>query len=267
MERKNIDNKIILYNKGGIKVFKVTLIFFQEIKKYFTKDDIVFYININGIVSINNIILFNEEGIFLKNSLELEKIKNITENYFGTIYLIKKNFFKELGIDIFQQDSKKFRVQTKEIFGFFKWRKFEEKLCDIQVFFSIFSILKLIIDKEIEIEELPYLKYKNRIIDMIDNNIDKKIKDIVERICSDLKISIPTYYKIFKIIFNETSKKYIIEKKLSKSCYELSRNDKSIDEIAKNIGFSKVLYLKKFLDYYGYKVDEFRKIEESICRK
>ena len=41
MERKNIDNKIILYNKGGIKVFKVTLIFFQEIKKYFTKDDIV----------------------------------------------------------------------------------------------------------------------------------------------------------------------------------------------------------------------------------
>ena len=108
MERKNIDNKIILYNKGGIKVFKVTLIFFQEIKKYFTKDDIVFYININGIVSINNIILFNEEGIFLKNSLELEKIKNITENYFGTIYLIKKNFFKELGIDIFQQDSKKF---------------------------------------------------------------------------------------------------------------------------------------------------------------
>ena len=36
MERKNIDNKIILYNKGGIKVFKVTLIFFQEIKKYFS---------------------------------------------------------------------------------------------------------------------------------------------------------------------------------------------------------------------------------------
>ena len=107
-----------------------------------------FYININGIVSINNIILFNEEGIFLKNSLELEKIKNITENYFGTIYLIKKNFFKELGIDIFQQDSRKFRVQTKEIFGFFKWRKFEEKLCDIQVFFSIFSILKLIIDSK-----------------------------------------------------------------------------------------------------------------------
>ena len=82
-----------------------------------------------------------------------------------------------------------------------------------------------------------------------------------------MKISIPTCYKIFKIIFNETPKKYIIEKKLSKSCYELSRNDKSIDEIAKNIGFSKVLYLKKFLDYYGYKVDEFRKIEESICRK
>lgn len=267
MERKNIDNKIILYNKGGIKVFKVTLIFFQEIKKYFTKDDIVFYININGIVSINNIILFNEEGIFLKNSLELEKIKNITKNYFGTIYLIKKNFFKELGIDIFQQDSRKFRVQTKEIFGFFKWRKFEEKLCDIQVFFSIFSILKLIIDKEIEIEEPPYLKYKNRIIDVIDNNIDKKIKDIVEKMCSDLKVSIPTCYKIFKTIFNETPKKYIMDKKLSKSCYELSKSDKSIDEIAKNMGLSKVLYLKKFLDYYEYKVDEFRKIEESICRK
>ena len=267
MERKNINSKIILYNKDEIKVFKVTPIFFQEIKNYFTKDDIVFYINLNGIVSINNIILFNEEGIFLKNSLKLEKIKNITENYFGTIYLIKKNFFKELGIDIFQQDSRKFRVQTKEIFGFFKWRKFEEKLCDIQVFFSIFSILKLIIDKEIEIEEPPYLKYKNRIIDVIDNNIDKKIKDIVERICSDLKISIPTCYKIFKTIFNETPKKYIMDKKLGKSCYELSRSDKSIDEIAKNIGFSKVLYLKKFLDYYGYKVDEFRKIEESICRK
>lgn len=136
MERKNIDNKIILYNKGGIKVFKVTLIFFQEIKKYFTKDDIVFYININGIVSINNIILFNEEGIFLKNSLELEKIKNITENYFGTIYLIKKNFFKELGIDIFQQDSKKFRVQTKEILDFLSGENLKKSYVIFKYFFQ-----------------------------------------------------------------------------------------------------------------------------------
>ena len=136
MERKNIDNKIILYNKGGIKVFKVTLIFFQEIKKYFTKDDIVFYININGIVSINNIILFNEEGIFLKNSLELEKIKNITENYFGTIYLIKKNFFKELGIDIFQQDSKNLEYKQKKFLDFLSGENLKKSYVIFKYFFQ-----------------------------------------------------------------------------------------------------------------------------------
>lgn len=132
---------------------------------------------------------------------------------------------------------------------------------NVQVFFSIFEILKLLIKKERKDEDVLYiLKYKNEIINLIDMNIEKKVKDIIDEICKNLKVSIPTCYKLFKINFNETPKKYILNRKLNKSCSDLCKSNKSIEEIAKDIGISRKLYLKYFFDYSGYQVEQFREL-------
>lgn len=259
---RKINNEILLYRKKEIKIFRANSFSISELKSFLEENHIAFYINTNGIISIDNTLLFREECIFVKNSMELEKIKGITPNFSGIVYIMEKEFFKEFGFEVLKKDKEKFKLLTLDIFGVFKEKRVDERFYDFQVFFSILDIFKILLNKNEDLIEIPYIKYKDKIVTIIDDNLDKKIKDIVMLLCKELKVSIPTCYKIFKILFRETPKKYIMAKKLNRSCYYLCKRNKPIEEIIKEVGYSQSVYYRNFINYSGYKTRKFRKVGE-----
>ena len=52
-------NKILLYNKLGVKIFKIDQSNFFNMDLSFEPNNVIFYLNLDGIVTINDIFLFS----------------------------------------------------------------------------------------------------------------------------------------------------------------------------------------------------------------
>lgn len=249
--------KILLYNKLGIKIFKFDETNFYNINLSYNLDDVIFYLNLNGIITINNIFLFKDEGICLKNNFNFNNLKKISNKFSGIIYIIKKDFFSELNLNLDKNLNLKFNFYSYEFINLFR----EINIQDFQIYFSIINLSILLNKNSLKFNpmiENPYIKYKKNIIEIIEKNIKKRGNKIVEIICNNINISIPTCYKIFKLLFGETPQKYINKKKLTYGYLYLEEKNKTIEEIAQELNYSKSIFKKNFFEHYGNSIEKFK---------
>lgn len=253
-------NKILLYNKLGVKIFKIDQSNFFNMDLSFEPNNVIFYLNLDGIVTINDIFLFKDEGICLKNNFNFNNLKKISNKFSAIIYIIKKDFFSELNFNIEEKIDLKFNFYPSEFISLFRTVNIQ----DSQIYLSIINLVILLNENSLKFSQIfenPYIKYKKNIIEIIEKNIEKKGNKIVELICDSINISIPTCYKIFKLLFRETPQKYINKKKLNYSYLHLEENNKTIEDIAQGVNYSQAIFKKNFFQYYGYNIENIKTIK------
>lgn len=115
-------------------------------------------------------------------------------------------------------------------------------------------ITKIVKENMIEIttEELSILASK-----YIEENIAGDLS--VEKLCRYFNVSKNRLYECFHLCFNMTVNNYIIKTRLKKAVMLLKNNELSIDEIAKQTGFSEASYFYKvFKKEMGETVKSYR---------
>lgn len=259
-KKYNIDN-IYFYEDDNFKIFYINSENYFKIKKTFDIDEVFFHIVTDGLININNNIITKGEGYFSTTQPLFENIKSIVFSS-KIVIAIKKSMLENLSIDFQNYNNKKFCVYNLKFFNFIINK---EKITNYN-YFKVFQIINYLIEvlknEKINIVDTTYFEYKQIITDIIENNIFEEDKEIIRLIEHKLLLSIPTIYKIFKILFLESPKKYIEQKKLNLACYYLSNSNDSIEKIATKLNYSRKIFFKKFQEFSGYNPIEFRKITE-----
>lgn len=259
-KKYNIDN-IYFYEDDSFKIFYINSENYFKIKKTFDIDEVFFHIVTDGLININNNIITKGEGYFSTTQPLFENIKSIVFSS-KIVIAIKKSMLENLSIDFQNYNNKKFCVYNLKFFNFIINK---EKITNYN-YFKVFQIINYLIEvlknEKINIVDTTYFEYKQIITDIIENNIFEEDKEIIRLIEHKLLLSIPTIYKIFKILFLESPKKYIEQKKLNLACYYLSNSNDSIEKIATKLNYSRKIFFKKFQEFSGYNPIEFRKITE-----
>lgn len=259
-KKYNIDN-IYFYEDDSFKIFYINSENYFKIKKTFDIDEVFFHIVTDGLININNNIITKGEGYFSTTQPLFENIKSIVFSS-KIVIAIKKSMLENLSIDFQNYNNKKFCVYNLKFFNFIINK---EKITNYN-YFKVFQIINYLIEvlknEKINIVDTTYFEYKQIITDIIESNIFEEDKEIIRLIEHKLLLSIPTIYKIFKILFLESPKKYIEQKKLNLACYYLSNSNDSIEKIATKLNYSRKIFFKKFQEFSGYNPIEFRKITE-----
>jgi len=111
---------------------------------------------------------------------------------------------------------------------------------------------------EITTEELSILADK-----YIDENLSEDLS--VEKLCRKLNVSKNRLYECFHLCFNSTINEYIVKKRIRKAIELLANDNISIDDVAKEAGFSESSYFYKvFRKETGYTPGFFKKNQNKI---
>lgn len=105
-------------------------------------------------------------------------------------------------------------------------------------------------------------RYEDELVNEILAYMEKHVCDplLLSDICSEFSISRSTLQILFKKNLNTAPKQYLSDMKLNKSRLMIKEGDKTISDIALQMGFSSINYFsKKFKDRYGIAPSDYAK--------
>lgn len=248
------------YKNDTFSIDVVNLSEYEKAKRNFSYDEIYFRIVFKGIIKIGETIVFQGEGYFSKKSPVLENITPITEDCSQIIIAIKTEALRALGIEFNGVESKKIKIGSLKLFDFIIKKQEIGEQEHFKVYQLIVYLAQMIKNSNITPFNVPYLKYKREILEEVEKNYLENERYIVERLSQNLNFSIPTLYKIFNILFDESPTKYIERRKLNYASSLLVNTNESIENISHQLGYSRRTFTKKFLDFSGYMPIKFREM-------
>lgn len=261
-EKENQNN--FSYLAGDFDIHYLKEIDKIEIREMYTNGDLFFYLVIDGIFKFNNKLLVAQDMVVATKKINELGIEPFVTKSSVIIFVLKKQFLNKLNINIELPKEKLCKICNTSLFNIILNRKEIDENNTIILFQIILYLLEKINQKRTKIVNLEWIKYKTVISNIIESNCYLNEKEIGEKILEKLDISLSKMYKIFKFLFNMTPVKYIEKIKVSKSYKMLVDSDKSIEDIAEELGYSFKTFTKKFEDITGYSPSKFRKMMRNL---
>ena len=254
------DKDLYMYRNDNIKISVVNMSEYEKIKGCFSSDEVYFRIVFEGIVKVEKAIIFQGEGYFSKKKPILEKVSSITKDCFQIIIAVKNKILTAIGIDFYGIENKKIKIGNLKLFDFLIKKKNIEENNYFKVYQLLAYLSQIVKNDEIDFFDIPYLKYKRKILQEVENNYLEDERYIVERLTQTLDLSIPTLYKIFNILFSESPTRFIERKKMNYASGLLVNSNESIENISSQLGYSRRTFSRKFLNFSGYMPTKFREL-------
>ncbi len=153
----------------------------------------------------------------------------------------------------------------QNLLDFYPATKTAIRLKALSVVFDILSILQR--DRDAKLLAQPSLNgsevYHQKAIDLIEenyNNCDFQISDI----CNSLAISHSYLCKIFKKYSNTSANAFLIEIRMREARVLLERDNSSIQEIAKKVGYDDFAYFsREFRRLFGMSAKDYRALQQT----
>lgn len=229
------------------------------IREVYTNGDIFFYLVVEGIVKYEKKILTSQNMIVSTKKIKELGIETLTEKCSVIIFVIKKQFLNSLNINIELPEEKIFKMCNMPLFNVILNKKDIGRNNSLLLLQLILYLLEKINKGRAKVINLEWIKYKMDIIKIVEANSHLDEKEIGEKILESLEISSTKMYKVFKFLFDMTPGKYIEKVKIRDSYKLLVESEKSIEDIADELGYNFRTFTRKFEDITGYSPSKFRK--------
>lgn len=235
-----------------------------ELKEIYTNGDVFFYLVVDGIIEYNKKLISEQNMIVtLKKNKELKLVPFVNKASV-MVFVVKKHFLNKLGINIEPADDRVYRIYNTSIFSMILSKKGSDRKNSQILFQVILYLLEKVKETRNEISNLELITYKTEIVNFIDNNYYMGEKELGESLLKKMDMSLSKLYKIFKFLFDTTPGKYIEKIKISKSYKQLVESNKSIEEIAYELGYSFKTFTRKFEIVTGHSPSKFRKMMRDM---
>lgn len=256
-EMNNI-NDIFYHSEDGIEILNITPFTYKILKN--REDFFKIYIKLvfKGILEIKNQIIFENECFYTKNKKDFLEEKQLTKHSFSMLIEIKESFLEKMNIKL--NDIEKGRVlvpNTLVLENLLNLREVNKKE-GFKFLQEIVYLIQLTQNDNLYVITANAAEYKRDIVEIIENNIEKEEREIIDLLLNKLNVSLPTLYNIFKGFFSETPTKYIITRKFNKMCCLLKEKDDH-KEICKVLNISGSTFSANFKNFSEKNLREFKK--------
>lgn len=231
-----------------------------EIKEMYTNGDIFFYLVVDGLIKYDNKLLSAQDMAITTRKIKEVGLEPLASKSSIIIFVIKKQFLNKLNIDTSLKEEKLCKMCNMSLFNIILSRKEINDKNTLELFQLILYLLEKVNNGRNEILNLEWMEYKREIVEIVEKNYYLEEKEIGEKILEKLNMSLSKLYKVFKFMFNMTPGKYIEKIKVGKSYKLLVDSDKSVENIADELGYTFKTFSRKFEEITGYSPSKFRKM-------
>lgn len=231
-----------------------------EIKEMYTNGDIFFYLVVDGLIKYDNKLLSAQDMAITTRKIKEVGLEPLASKSSIIIFVIKKQFLNKLNIDISLKEEKLCKMCNMSLFNIILSRKKINDKNTLELFQLILYLLEKVNNGRNEVLNLEWMEYKRDIIEVVEENYYLDEKEIGEKMLEKLNMSLSKLYKVFKFMFNMTPGKYIEKIKVGKSYKLLVDSDKSVENIADELGYTFKTFSRKFEEITGYSPSKFRKM-------
>lgn len=231
-----------------------------ELKEIYNYGDMFFYIVVDGIVEYEKKLIPEKNMLVtMKKSKDLN-LKSFVNKASVIIFVFKKEFLNKLNIVFEVEETKIYRIYNMSIFNMILNSKIEDNKTRQILFQAMLYLLEKVKGEKNKILNYEWIKYKADIIKFVENNDNLDEKELGKFLIRELNMSMAKIYMVFKFLFDTTPAKLIEREKISKSYKLLLESEKSIEEIADELGYTLKTFVRKFEGASGYSPSKFRKI-------
>lgn len=235
-----------------------------EIREIYTNGDIFFYLIVDGVVTYKNKLLVAQDLLISTKKPKELKMDSFISKSSMIMFVIKKQFLNKLNIKFELSEEKLCKVCNMFMFNSILNRKKIDENDSLILLQLILYLLEKMKNNKRGILNMEWIKYKSEIINFVESNCNLDEKDIGEKLLEKLDMSLSKMYKVFKFLFNMTPGKYIEKMKIRKSYKLLIETNKSIEDIAEELGYNFRTFVRKFENINGYSPSKFRKTIRSF---